>query len=84
MLVAAVALMAVASAPDPTPTPARLAPAGKWVVDGELTECILARRFGTGDQQIILGFVPGIQRIIWRSGCACLSPFISPMGNRRR
>lgn len=59
MLVAAVALMAVASAPDPTPTPARLAPAGKWVVDGELTECILARRFGTGDQQIILGFVPG-------------------------
>lgn len=35
-----------------------LAPVGKWVVDGERNECVLARRFGTGNQQVIFGLVP--------------------------
>jgi TonB family protein len=50
--------IAATSTPDAAPAPAPLAPTGKWVVDGERTECILARRFGAGDQQIVFGLVP--------------------------
>ena len=40
-------------------TPAPLEPSGPWRVEYADTMCIVGRTFGTGEQQIILGFRPG-------------------------
>lgn len=40
------------------PEPAPLAPSGKWVISYEESMCVLSRRYGSGSEQVDLGFRP--------------------------
>lgn len=55
----AAALAAVAVQGSQASSPVPLEPSGPWRVEYADAMCIVGRTFGTGDQQIILGFRPG-------------------------